>query len=291
MSNDDDDDEEIITPDERTEEKMQEQQPYVSKLFNLQKEKPKLKQTTPEVDVAQLRKQIESEVMMTVQAKVSQLDNQVNLLQKERNRIGNMKTELESKAVKLNEEKLFFNVWKEKEINSFEVWKKEEISKITKARKKSDKNLIDLNCTIKKLKEDNDKLRVELTKNSIDFKDKEIKFKSQIDRNKKTIELLTQKNNELEKGMEMLKERGTDMVRTVVRNNEINKIIKNPDFEELKTKVRGDFDNISTIKKQSKEKKKTVIPKLGHSTTQRDYSGHNDNQHITENTVKNTVGC
>jgi len=144
-------------------------------LFNLKQPETVNKKNIKHLDEALLRKQIEAELMQNVEAKMQQLQTQISLLQKERSKVGSLKTELELKTAKLNEEKILFNANREQEINSFEIWKKEEISKIGKLRKKSDNNVIDLNCTIKKLKDDNDILRVELNKMSTDMKDKEVK--------------------------------------------------------------------------------------------------------------------
>jgi len=147
----------------------------VSKLFNLKQPEPVPKQSNSKLDEVLLRKQIEAELMQNVEAKMQQLQTQISLLQKERSKVGSLKTELELKTAKLNEEKIVFNASREQELSSFESWKKEEISKISKLRKKSDKNVIDLNCTVKKLKEDNDTLRVEISKMTTDMKDKEVK--------------------------------------------------------------------------------------------------------------------
>lgn len=42
-------------------------------------------------------------------------------------------------------------------------------------RKKSDKNVIDLNCTIKKMKEENDSLKIQINKLQTEAKEKDVK--------------------------------------------------------------------------------------------------------------------
>eukprot|EP00341_Mesodinium_pulex_P014055 CAMPEP_0116891084 /NCGR_PEP_ID=MMETSP0467-20121206/1560_1 /TAXON_ID=283647 /ORGANISM="Mesodinium pulex, Strain SPMC105" /LENGTH=166 /DNA_ID=CAMNT_0004559365 /DNA_START=407 /DNA_END=908 /DNA_ORIENTATION=- len=163
--------------------------------------------------------------------------------------------EFEQKMAKINEDKILFNSQKDRELKDFEEWKKEETAKITKARRKSDKNVIDLNCTVKKLKEDNDALRVEINKMALEHKDKEIKFKAQIDRSKKSIETLSSKNAELEKGMQMLRSGEVAQDMPLRRPNEVNRLIRNPDFNNV---VENNLNVKGNVKGNGKEMAKEV---------------------------------
>jgi len=227
----------------------------VSKLFNLKQPESKPNSKASLLNEELLRKQIEADILQSVEAKMQQLQSQISLLQKERSKVSTLKTELEVKMAKLNEEKITFNASKEQELNAFEEWKKEEVAKISKLRKKSDKNVIDLNCTIKKLKEDNDSLRLEIAKLHSESKDKEVKYKAQIDRQKLNINSLTQRNNELQQSLALLQDKDNQAKdQPSKRENEVNKLIKNPDFQELKTKVKESKEVKETNKKKRSKK-------------------------------------
>lgn len=136
---------------------------YVSKLFNIKNDAPTPRQNE-NIDVNKIRKEVESEMLEKVETKVSQLESQIALLQKERSKTNVLKSELETRCLKFNEEKMNFNSWKQTQINEFEEWKKEELNKVAKAKKKSDKNIIDLNCALKRSRDENESLREEIRK-------------------------------------------------------------------------------------------------------------------------------
>mmetsp|Transcript_64666 Transcript_64666/g.54872 ORF Transcript_64666/g.54872 Transcript_64666/m.54872 type:complete len:265 (+) Transcript_64666:681-1475(+) len=175
---------------------------YVSKLFNIKNETNTPRQNEC-LDVNKIRKEVEAEMLEKVESKVNQLEQQIALLHKERTRMNSLKIELDSRGNKFNEEKQNFNSWKQSQINEFEEWKKEELIKVSKAKKKSDKNTIDLNCALKKSRDENEALREEIRHINIDQSQKEVKFKAQLDRNKKHIDNLNLKSQELEQSLKI----------------------------------------------------------------------------------------
>jgi len=224
----------------------------VSKLFNIKNDAPTPRQEN--IDVNKIRKEVEAEMLEKVETKVSQLESQIALLQKERSKTNVLKSELESRCLKFNEEKMNFNSWKQAQINEFEEWKKEELNKVAKAKKKSDKNIIDLNCALKRSRDENESLREEIRKLNSEKKDTDVKFKAQIDRKQKQIETLNQKVQELEQSLKIVQ---NDDVRSLnyksnsqaQRDKELNKLIKNPDYDsEIKTKVKESPRSSSTCK-------------------------------------------
>lgn len=228
---------------------------YVSKLFNIKNDAPTPRQNE-NIDVNKIRKEVEAEMLEKVETKVSQLESQIALLQKERSKTNVLKSELETRCLKFNEEKMNFNSWKQTQINEFEKWKKEELNKVAKTKKNSDKNIIDLNCALKRSRDENESLREEIRKLISENKDRDVKFKAQNDRKQKQIDNLNQKVQELEQSLKIAQK---DEVRggnvnykansQTQREKELNKLIKNPDYDsEIKTKVKESPRSSSTCK-------------------------------------------
>lgn len=208
---------------------------YVSKLFNIKNEAPTPRQNE-NVDVQKIRKEVEAEMLEKVETKVNQLESQIAMLQKERTRTNVLKSELDTRSVKFNEEKMNFNSWKQSQINEFEEWKKEELNKVAKAKKKSDKNTIDLNCALKRSRDENEALREEIRRLNSENKDRDVKFKAQLDRKQKQIETLNQKVQELEQSLKIAQNDDVRQANLNYKHNsqaqrekELNKLIKNPD--------------------------------------------------------------
>lgn len=228
---------------------------YVSKLFNIKNEAPTPRQNE-NVDVQKIRKEVEAEMLEKVETKVNQLESQIAMLQKERTRTNVLKSELDTRSVKFNEEKMNFNSWKQSQINEFEEWKKEELNKVAKAKKKSDKNTIDLNCALKRSRDENEALREEIRRLNSENKDRDVKFKAQLDRKQKQIETLNQKVQELEQSLKIAQNDDVRQANLNYKHNsqaqrekELNKLIKNPDQDsEIKTKVKVSPRGSSTSK-------------------------------------------
>lgn len=172
-------------------------------MFNLKNES-QTPRKSENIDVQKIRKEVENEMLEKVESKVSQLEQQIAMLQKERTRTNALKNELDTRGSKLNEEKQNFNNWKQTQINEFEEWKKQELAKVNKAKKNSDKNIIDLNCALKKSRDDNEVLRDEIRRLNNESKEKEVKYKAQIDRKQKQVETLNSKIQELEQSIKII---------------------------------------------------------------------------------------
>jgi DNA repair exonuclease SbcCD ATPase subunit len=178
---------------------------YVSKLFNVKNESQTPRQTeNSNIDIQKIRKEVESEMLEKVESKVSQLEQQIAMLQKERTRTNALKAELDTRTTKLNEEKQQFNSWKQSQVNEFEEWKKQELAKVNKAKKNSDKNIIDLNCALKKSRDDNELLRDEIRRLNNESKDKEVKHRATLDRKQKQVDTYQSKVEELEHSLKII---------------------------------------------------------------------------------------
>lgn len=239
---------------------------YVSKLFNVKNESQTPRQTEKEnVDIQKIRKEVESEMLEKVESKVSQLEQQIAMLQKERTRTNALKAELDTRTLKLNEEKQQFNSWKQSQVNEFEEWKKQELAKVNKAKKNSDKNIIDLNCALKKSRDDNEVLRDEIRRLNNESKDKEVKHKATLDRKQKQVDTYHSKVEELEHSLKIIQSDEINQNRVgnhkgnsqIQRDKELNKIIKNnnPDYDsEIKTKLKNSPRAVSNGKTMTKTK-------------------------------------
>merc|ERR1740130_2004323 len=239
---------------------------YVSKLFNVKNESQTPRQTEKEnVDIQKIRKEVESEMLEKVESKVSQLEQQIAMLQKERTRTNALKAELDTRTTKMNEEKQQFNSWKQSQVNEFEEWKKQELAKVNKAKKNSDKNIIDLNCALKKSRDDNEVLRDEIRRLNNESKDKEVKHKATLDRKQKQVDTYHSKVEELEHSLKIIQSDEINQNRVgnhkgnsqIQRDKELNKIIKNnnPDYDsEIKTKLKNSPRAVSNGKTMTKTK-------------------------------------
>lgn len=263
----------------------------VSKLFNIKNDAPTPRQEN--IDVNKIRKEVEAEMLEKVETKVSQLESQIALLQKERSKTNVLKSELESRCLKFNEEKMNFNSWKQAQINEFEDWKKEELNKVAKAKKKSDKNIIDLNCALKRSRDENESLREEIRKLNSEKKDTDVKFKAQIDRKQKQIETLNQKVQELEQSLKIVQ---SDDVRSLnyksnsqaQRDKELNKLIKNPDYDsEIKTKVKESPRSSSTCKTKDFKNKSDKNDKENGRISNANNINSNVNTKSNQNNINN----
>lgn len=67
-----------------------------------------------------IREKIEKEIMKTVEGKVSALQTQMDLLQSERRKVATLKSDLENKSNKVQEERQAFVDWKDNELAEFE---------------------------------------------------------------------------------------------------------------------------------------------------------------------------
>lgn len=142
-----------------------------------------------------------------VNQKISELNNEIDKLKRENEKVGKLKVEYDRLTKKLNREVEEFSGKKEKEMEEFNKWKEEELKKIEKERKVYLRNTKLLqNMPNRKEREEIDNLKEQNLKLQEEMKAKDQRNKLAMDRLKKQLEEANKKNEDLQKEIKFMEE-------------------------------------------------------------------------------------